>query len=48
MVDWTDKKKKMKENTESIDLPLRVFDRMGGSPFFCRSFSRSLARLSLE
>lgn len=28
--------------------PLRVLDRMGGSPFFCRSFSRSRARLSLE
>lgn len=29
-------------------LPLRVLDRMGGSPFFCRSFSLSRARLSLE
>lgn len=27
---------------------LSVLDRIGGSPFFCRSFSRSRARLSLE
>lgn len=28
--------------------PLSVLDRMGGSPFFCRSFSLSLALRSLE
>lgn len=37
-------------NSRKLDflLPLRVLDRIGGSPFFCRSFSRSRARLSLE
>lgn len=29
-------------------LPLNVLDRIGGNPFFCRSFSLSLALLSLE
>lgn len=29
-------------------LPLNVLDLIGGNPFFCRSFSLSLALLSLE